>query len=120
LETVEYERFESSKTRQNQTKRQPAEAIFRRAAKLADLKKRLSFRPTLKKKGARTKMNSQIQKNFAPTQTTENDRTEAFVKCAYNFEEDLIAVLQNRRENRRARQVFEWETVRRKTPQNVI
>ena len=30
-----------------------------------------------------------------------------------NTEDDLILSLQNRKENRRARQVFEWETTRR-------
>ena len=33
-----------------------------------------------------------------------------------NAADDLIASLQNHRENRRARQVFEWETARRKSP----
>lgn len=31
-------------------------------------------------------------------------------------DDDLIAALQNQLENRRARQVFEWENVRRETP----
>ena len=30
------------------------------------------------------------------------------------FQDDLIAVLSAKRENQRARQVFEWETVRRR------
>ena len=34
-----------------------------------------------------------------------------------NYEDDLIASLQNARENARARQVFEWEIARRQTPQ---
>jgi hypothetical protein len=35
-------------------------------------------------------------------------------------DDDLIASLQNRRENRRARQVIEWEIRRRETPQSVL
>ena len=31
-------------------------------------------------------------------------------------DDDLIMALQNQRENRRARQVFEWENVRRESP----
>jgi hypothetical protein len=31
-----------------------------------------------------------------------------------NWDDDLLAVLANARENRRAQQAFEWETVRRK------
>ncbi len=33
-----------------------------------------------------------------------------------NTDDELIASLQNHRENRRARQVFEWEAKRRQTP----
>ena len=33
-----------------------------------------------------------------------------------NPDDELIASLQNHRENRRARQVFEWEAKRRRTP----
>jgi hypothetical protein len=33
-----------------------------------------------------------------------------------NTDDELISSLQNKRENRRARQVFEWETARRQTP----
>ena len=35
---------------------------------------------------------------------------------ALNTDDELIAFLQNHRENRRARQVFEWEARRRETP----
>ncbi len=35
---------------------------------------------------------------------------------ALNTDDELIAFLQNHRENRRARKVFEWEARRRKTP----
>ena len=34
-----------------------------------------------------------------------------------NFDDDLISTLQNAPENARARQVFEWEIIRRRTPQ---
>lgn len=34
------------------------------------------------------------------------------------FDDDLLTVLSDSRENRRARQVFEWETTRRNTVAN--
>ena len=42
-------------------------------------------------------------------------------QTANSSDDDLIVSLQNRRENCRARQVFEWETIRRHAPapQNV-
>lgn len=44
-----------------------------------------------------------------PAATVETNR----FKTQNNADDDLIASLQNRVENRRARQVFEWETARR-------
>ena len=54
---------------------------------------------------------------------SETDFTAAFNSVSsfdasdVNFEDDLISSLQNARENARARQVFEWEIIRRQTPQ---
>ncbi len=41
------------------------------------------------------------------------------IEAVGNADDELISALQNRRENERARQVFEWETVRRQSPPQV-
>lgn len=70
-------------------------------------------------------MNSQNQKYIAHksdplsnTEYTEDiSRLDASRTDKSNIsDDDLIASLQNRRENRRARQVVEWETTRREMP----
>lgn len=70
-------------------------------------------------------MNSQNQKYIAhksdPISNTDLNedisRLEALRTDKSNInDDDLIAFLQNRRENRRARQVVEWETTRREMP----
>lgn len=76
-------------------------------------------------------MNSQNQNIIAyhpnPLSNTEISealdvsRSENHVSKIALPDDDLIAFLQNRRENRRARQVIEWETTRRAVaPQNVL
>lgn len=75
-------------------------------------------------------MNSQNQNTIAynpnPLSNTEfsealdASRSENNLTKIALTDDDLIASLQNRRENRRARQVIEWEIRRRETPQNVL
>lgn len=66
-------------------------------------------------------MNSKYQNNHAqdPQSNSDNNKSDGkrLAKSnVNNSEDDLIQTLQNRRENRRARQVFEWETIRREIP----
>ena len=71
-------------------------------------------------------MNSKFNKNIIPHKSdpprSENEsnylsRLETSkTNKINNTDDELIASLQNHHENRRARQVFEWEAKRRQTP----
>jgi len=70
-------------------------------------------------------MDSQITQNTIPHKSDPGSDNESTyisrlevskVNKAINIDDELIAFLQNHRENRRARQVFEWEARRRETP----
>ncbi|MEP6925733.1 MAG: hypothetical protein ABI954_14800 [Pyrinomonadaceae bacterium] len=76
-------------------------------------------------------MNSQLDQNtISPklNSLSENESTEFLnyslletsrTNKVVNAADELIASLQNHRENQRARQVFEWEATRRETPQTL-
>jgi hypothetical protein len=80
------------------------------------------------RKKEQKEMDSQLNHNITSQKSdprSDNESTDVFsyiprlelakANKSLNTDDELIAFLQNHRENRRARQVFEWEARRRQT-----